>query len=700
MSVGSSPTPVATPRPAARGEALLARVDNGLARLDGAFARVLPAGADPLGQAGRMANLALLVAVASGVLLLIWYSASLSRAHSSLASLPPGSLGAWMRALHRYSSDLVMFFLLVHAARMLFARKFAGARWLPWVSGVALLGMVWFIGWTGLWLAWDQPAQKLATVSMRLLDALPIFGEPLGRLFLTDRLVPSLLFFVVFFLHMLLPLGIALGLVVHLIRLNRVRLLPERRLLVAFLLPLALAAWIAPAPLDAPAAMAEKASRLTVDAWYLTPLALALRFQDGGLWFVLGGGFALAAGVPWLLGRRFAPKAPEEGPRPSADFQTVVETSRCHACTQCVQDCPYDAVKMVPRSDGKAFSMQAWVDPTRCVGCAVCVGSCDSEAMHLPWFDAVAIEPRIQASATSALAPGKSVCVSLVAADACGGMAFFDQAAWKKRLPEYEIFAVPTASWVRPKFVERLLASGVARVLIVRDARSEAAARDGNRWPADRLSGERHPKFRPARAGGTPDGWRVLDFNPAAPDALIRDAASFARFGKHEGMADAPWNAARTAALTALCAIIIALAIGLSRLRVANPESPQPELVFSFKEFGARTSAPGTSGRDESTVPVHMRGGPVGKPTREPVRVRLIVDGRPAERSYAAKGISRDGPAISVWRQAITPGSHRIEIEVFGGSGSGPRRWSGRIDARERYVHVVTYDPADGFRLE
>ena len=34
---------------------------------------------------------------------------------------------------------------------------------------------------------------------MRLLDALPIFGEPLGRLYVADRMVPSLLFFVVFF---------------------------------------------------------------------------------------------------------------------------------------------------------------------------------------------------------------------------------------------------------------------------------------------------------------------------------------------------------------------------------------------------------------------------------------------------------------------------------------------------------------------
>ncbi len=686
----------APPGPAVRGEGGLARVDNLLARLDGRLARTLPADSDPLGQAGRMANLALLIAVASGVLLLVWYSSSLHQAYASLEQLKGPTLGGWVRALHRYSSDLVMLFLAVHAGRMFFARKFTGARWLPWVSGIGLIGVIWFIGWTGFWLVWDQPAQKIATSSMRFLDALPVFGEPLSRLFLADRLVPSLLFFVVFFLHMLLPLLIAVGLVVHLIRLNRVRLLPNRRLVVAFSLALALASWLVPAPLDAPASMAEKVPSLTVDAWYLTPLALALRFQSGGLWIALGGLALLGAGVPWLLGRRFAPKAVGDGPGPSAPFQTAVETARCHACTQCVQDCPFDAVQMVPRTDGKRFAHQAWVDPSRCVGCSVCVGSCDSEAMHLPWFDAVAVEPRIQDSATAALGPGKPVRVALVAADALGGMGFFALAAWRERLPGYQVHAVPTASWVRPKFVERLLAAGVARVLIVRDARAEAAARDGNRWIADRLAGTRAPAFRPARAGGVSDGWRVLDFDPSDSGRLTAEAARFATVATPPNRT---WTVRRTIALTAVLGLLMAAAIAPSHLRVTNPEPAEPELIFSFKAFGD----PGIQAevnRDESNVPVHMRGAPVGKPRRAPVRVRLTIGDRVEERSFAAKGISHDGPAIDVWRQTLPEGRVTVTIDLFPGEAAEARSWTTAFDARPRRLYVVTYDPNEGFRLE
>src|SRR5690606_29161276 len=207
-------------------------------------------------------------------------------------------------------------------------REFSGARWLPWVSGVGTVGLIWFIGWTGYWLVWDQPAQQVAVTSMRLLDALPIFGEPLGRLYVADRMVPSLLFFVVFFLHMLLPLAIAVGLAIHLMRVSRAKLFPNAKVSAALTVGLMVSALIVPVPLDAPAQMAVKAAAFTVDGWYLTPLALALRFQSAGLWVALFGTLFTAAAIPWLLGRRRAP----------ATYQSFVEASRCHACTQCVQD--------------------------------------------------------------------------------------------------------------------------------------------------------------------------------------------------------------------------------------------------------------------------------------------------------------------------------------------------------------------------
>ena len=681
--------PLAPPPASTRLDAWLARIDGVFAWLDGWLGRWLPREVNPLAQAGAAANAALVVAVVSGVALLLWYSPSLQFAYASVEAMR-GGLGGWVRAVHRYSSDLAMLFIVWHAFRVFVAGKFSGARWVPWVTGVALIVLVWFIGWTGYWLIWDQPAQQVAVTSIRALDVLPIFGEPLGRLFVADRMVPSLLFFVVFFTHMLLPLGIAVGLALHLSRVSRAKLFPRREVWLAMSVGLAAAAVLVPAPLDAPAAMAAKAPAFTVDAWYLTPLALALRLQSGGLWLAGGAMLAIAGALPWLLGRRRAPAA----------FQAVVETSRCHACTQCAQDCPFDAITMVARTDGKRFPSQAQVDPARCVGCGVCAGSCDSEGISLPWFDTRREEARIEAEIAGTRREDGSAWVAFVAGDIDSGLALFAAARWRERLPQFQVHFVPAASWVRPKFVEQLLKSGVAGVLVVRDARAEAAARDGNRWVLDRLNGERKPVYRPDRAGGS-SAWCVVDFDPARPAELARAAAAFRERNQRADSALIRRRPLVTALSGALLALVLAAATVVpSRLPARNPAPAEPEFVFSFKALGDRLEAGVVDAATEAAKPVHMRGRSTAKPHRADVQVRLTIDGVTEERSYRAKGISRDGPALDEWRRTVSAGPRTITVEIVTGPHAAPLRWSGTVLAEPRRIHVVTFEPGTGFRVE
>lgn len=685
----ATPSPVPPDSPT-RLNRPLAWADKILAGIDGFIARWLPPEFNPLAHTGAAANYALCVAVVSGVALLIWYSPSVQFAYSSVAGMAPRTLGGWMRAVHRYSSDLAMFFALVHAGRVFVARKFAGARWLPWVTGVVLIALVWFIGWTGYWLVWDQPAQVVAVSSMQFLDGLPIFGEPLGRLYVTDRLVPSLLFFVVFFLHMLLPLGIAVGLTVHLMRVSRAKLFPNRQTTIALSAGLALAALLVPAPLDEPARMAIKPAALTVDAWYLTPLALALRFQHAGLWLALFGAVGVAGAMPWVLGRRRAP----------ATFQAFVTTERCNACTQCSRDCPFDAITMVPRTDGKRFPTQAFVDPAKCVGCGVCGGSCDSAGIALQWFDTEREEVRIETETRAALAGGGAPWVALVAGDIDGGADLFAAARWRTRLPGYQVHFVPTASWVRPTLIERLSQNGARGVLIVADARAEAAARHGGDWIAARLTGNRRPRFR-SENNGSSVHWRLVSYDPSRPAALRDEAATFRSAGA-SGVALLPRRPAAIAIAGALLAVAVSAAvIAPSHLRVANPASAAPEFVFSFKALGDRVEeAAVIDPVAEAAKPIHMRGRPTAKPHRAPVTVRLTIDGQTQQRTYQAKGISHDGPALDQWRQELRPGSHRVRVEIRTGQQAAPVHWEGTIQAEKHRLNVVTFDPAVGFRLE
>jgi len=686
--------------PPVRGNRFFLKADQWLSRVDGWFTRLVPDELNLFAQTGRGANLMLLVAVTTGILLLFWYKPSVELAYSSVEAMHGHTLGGWIRALHRYSSDLAMMLVLLHALRMLAARKFTGSRWLPWVSGIFLFGIIWGIGWTGYWLVWDQPAQQIATISMRFLDALPIFGEPLSRLFLADRLVPSLFFFVIFFLHMLLPLLIAVGLVLHLMRLNRVRLLPGRALSVILVSVLAMIALAFPAPLDGPAQMSLKAESFIVDAWYLTPLALALRFQDIGLWIVLGSTFLIASSIPWVLGRRVQSGQSEAGIKLSSPFQTVVETARCDACHQCYHDCPYHAIQMLPRTDGRNVALQAWVDPELCVGCAVCVGSCDSSAMHLPWFDFLTEEKRILSGIQPALRQGAPVHMALVCMDIEGIHipSEFPFDIWQKRLPGFKIYPVPTAGWIRSQFMEKLLREGAQSVLVVRDARTVSNARDGNHWLSRRLTRTRKPYFRPRRAG--PGRWHVEPYNPAHPRRLLDVAAALR--GNRQPSAPEPrrGKAFILAASAVLCLAATSASVAPSHLKVKNPAPPDPEFILSLKVLGDRQEMKPPELNDQSERPVHMRGGPVEKPQRSVVTVTLTVNNQTMRRQFHAKGISRDGPAIDIWRTFLKPGNHDIKVEIDPGPRTDPYLWSGAIEARPRLRQVLTFEPDSGFLLE
>lgn len=353
---------------------------------------------------------------------------------------------------------------------------------------------------------------------------------------------------------------------------------------------------------------------------------------------------------------------------------------------------------MVERADGKAFAANAWVDPARCVGCAVCVGSCDSEAMNLPWFPVRDVEGRVLEAirAEADVSP-----VALVAADIDGGMDYFRQDYWEKLLPGYRVVAVPTASWVRPRFVEKLIKAGVGGVLIIRDSRNESPARDGNQWVEHRLAGQRKPYYRPRQAGEKAEAWRVVDYDFAHDDALAQVAVCFRTGDPDKGEAVTGRGGLAGFAMAGLLfGLLMAAVVAPSHLRVSNPANPEPEFVFSFKVFGEVEQARDYSPEDDANRPIHMRGRVTEKPRRHLVVVRITIDGRQEERSYAAKGIGHDGPSLGEWRRLLPEGDSQVLVEIDRGGDSEPLRWEEEVTLRLRHITVLTFDPDKGFVLE
>ncbi len=116
--------------------------------------------------------------------------------------------------------------------------------------------------------------------------------------------------------------------------------------------------------------------------------------------------------------------------------------------------------------------------------------------------------------------------------------------------------------------------------------------------------------------------------------------------------------------------------------------------------LGDRLESQSVDAAADAAKPIHMRGRTTTKPHRAPVRVRLTIDGETQEREFRAKGISRDGPAIGEWRQSLAEGEHDIAVEIISGPEAQPLRWSGKMRAEPRRLHVVTFERDTGFNVE
>jgi ferredoxin/coenzyme F420-reducing hydrogenase delta subunit len=672
--------------PPVRGERVLRAAEAVLLRVDRAVDRALPEALNPFAQTGAIASTTLLVAVASGILLLVFYSSSVHEAYASVRAMDGARFGGgFVRSLHRYSSDACMLFVLLHALRLSAERRFGGARWLAWVTGLALLGTLWFVGWLGYWLVWDERARQVALGTARLLDALPVFLEPLSRSFLTDDGVSSLLFFVVFFVHMLVPLAMGVVLWLHITRLSRPWFLTGRAMTAWVLASLVLLSVVLPADTAAPARMGVVPSGFRMDGWFLLPLGLTDRLGAGALWAIVLVGGAVLASVPWTLAKGRARVA-------------VVNEARCNACENCYHDCPYDAISMGPRTDQKKAPARSIVDPDKCVGCGICAGSCDAAAIGLPWFDVLAKRADLDRWVDGRVAREGSTNVAFVCGESAGGELSIDpQTGACAKLPGWAVMRVPCAGWVQPLTVARALRHGATSVLVVACGPGTGTYREGGKWTHERMSARREPKLDLAKVD--PARVRVLERFRGDVPRLVREAAALCAGAPALAHARRPPTRYAAGALLALG--LSAGAWGASRARYALPPHDAPELVVSFSHPGQVGERCRDLTEDEKRkLPPHMRPPRICERGRVPVRLRVEVDGRAViEKAYAPSGLWGDGVSLAMERLTVPAGAHTIRVAV--GDGPDATVWEHRdekvVDLAPRSLTVVRFDKLSGF---
>ncbi len=465
------------------------RILRQLARFERPFSAWFRPESNPFHHLGALTVYFFWIILVSGIYLFLFYDTSVSGAWLSLERITHRQwyAGGVMRSLHRYASDAAVITMILHLSREFLRGRYRGVRWYSWFSGVPLLWLVFIFGITGYWMVWDQLAQYVAVSTARLLDWLPIFSDPMVRNFLTNDTLSERFFTLMAFIHLVgLPIALVLGIWFHLLRVRLPRINPPRTLMAGSLLALLALSIAWPALSHPPADLGAVPMELRLDWFYLAIYPLLDLSSEAALWTGLWGLSFFFCALPWLPPLKHPPAA-------------VVHLPDCTGCEFCAEDCPYGAIEMVPRNDGRNVALQAQVDPALCVSCGICTGSCPSSSpfrrqqplrtgIELPYFSMDDLKRRLEqaASRTTSSAPR----IVLVGCD-------YSVAVGVEERPGVAALSLPCAGMMPPAAIDYLLRAGeVDGVLLAGCDAGDCTFRHGDRWLRERIDRQRMPKLR------------------------------------------------------------------------------------------------------------------------------------------------------------------------------------------------------------
>ena len=121
-----------------------------------------------------------IVQVVSGILLLMYYRPGAESAYESVRFIISDVAFGWLiRAVHSWSANLMIFFAFLHMFTVYFTHAYRKPRELTWLTGVALLGLAMFFGFSGYLLPWNELAYFATRVGTGMAGAVPIIGDQL-----------------------------------------------------------------------------------------------------------------------------------------------------------------------------------------------------------------------------------------------------------------------------------------------------------------------------------------------------------------------------------------------------------------------------------------------------------------------------------------------------------------------------------------
>ncbi|MFN8552990.1 MAG: cytochrome b N-terminal domain-containing protein [Candidatus Obscuribacterales bacterium] len=90
---------------------------------------------------GGIAGILLGIQIVTGILLMVYYVPELNAAHASILKINSQVTFGWfIRSLHSWSANAMIFVVIVHLFSTYFMKAYRKPREITWFSGLALLG--------------------------------------------------------------------------------------------------------------------------------------------------------------------------------------------------------------------------------------------------------------------------------------------------------------------------------------------------------------------------------------------------------------------------------------------------------------------------------------------------------------------------------------------------------------------------------
>ncbi len=599
---------------------------------------------NPFYHTGPIATFLLGIVGLTGLYLFFFFQYGFDASYNAVATMEGQFIARLIRAVHRYASGALVITTLLHAYRTLFMERFRGPRWLAWITGVGMTVLLWLAGVTGYWLIWDQRAQlitdRFVDFLRRTTSLAPNLTAYIIRVEGSSASWPMLL--ILLGIHVLLFLVVAGFFWLHILRLKRPRWIPELHWVVGLSLVLFLVSLFFPAGMLPQADFTRLPEAISLDPFFLFYLPFS-----GTQAAVLWGGLLVATAVFTMLPWISRAKRPSAVTNPPPKVKIINE--RCTGCTKCALDCPYGAIEMVERHDGKPHKYIAIADAGLCVGCGICVGSCDGVAVtmgqtppELLW-DTVAVKLAL----AQAKAPEGVKLIFTCERHATHGAKPYLQGTVQNDLA-VEVVTLPCVGAAPPDLMTRALDAGAAEVQVVGCPPADCANREGNLWAEQRLVRERVPRLKRAYANAPVTALWL------APDAFGQAVQPALPVPEEERLAkrrmNMPFRWQNLAVAFALLAVVMVVQVLLSDLPF-RPYADRPAVAqvvladpaLAFERFAQETAV------------------------SDPVTFTFTIDGRTiTTEPIAPEELTSLEPAPIVAEQRLAPGEYHISLTLNG----------------------------------